>query len=181
MQISAPALKPVPLPDLSGVATPKFDWNNTVSPERTISVTYRDPATGERMTRTAGPRFGDFGDSCDVKGTFLEAVKAAQSFAAFGEDTGNNEKWLSSTSIFQAKEGVYTLVRNMFLEGMGDGMEPRISMPIDPVVDSEVGNSIPWTGKNAPTATVRINNPDILAVVGQNVWVQPRLTQPASK
>jgi hypothetical protein len=111
-----------------------------------------------------------------VSGSFDDAVRAARDFALAEGETENpaaGEFARSSVAVLDAGNGVWQLQRMMYLDGMGDGMDPIISMPIDAAVTKEGSSvSVPFGDDpafgftKADSVSVRFDDPRVKALVG---------------
>lgn len=173
-----PFLKPMPLPSLDG---PVPQMTVVASPEKgdkLVSVKYLNPegkCAHEPGSLTVTSRRANYigEDWRQMSGTLEDAVQAANHLAYFRDDDWfqKNEKGVASVAILDAGKGVYQLLRNRYTEGLGDGMDAIITMPIDRVSQKDADISYP-TGWTAPETRVRLNDPRVVAVVGTDVWVR---------
>jgi hypothetical protein len=119
-----------------------------------------------------------------VKGSFDDAVRAARAFAIEEgdvEDPAAVTFARSSVAILAHGVGRWDLQRMMFTDGMDDGMDPIISMPIeDRVRASKSQVSVPygdnggWGFDKPDTVTVRFNDPRVKALVGVDAIALPK-------
>lgn len=110
-----------------------------------------------------------------LTGSFDDAVNAARGLAVvegFEDNPAQGAYARTSVAILDAGNGVYQLLPMKYPDGMGDGMDPIISMPIDAVPASSSSVSVPYGryGKrvfDTPTRIeVRFDDPRVMALVG---------------
>jgi hypothetical protein len=119
-----------------------------------------------------------------VTGSFDDAVHAARGFAIEEgdvEDPAAVTFARSSVAVLDAGKGVWDLQRVMFTDGMGDGMDPIVSMPIEEVVrasKSQVsvpyGDNSGWGFDKPDLVKVRFNDPRVKALVGVDAIALPK-------
>ncbi len=182
MQISpASAFLPVTaLAPKSGDA-PKLemvDWRSEPTDTKgLVSVRYHGTdESGHRRQRTVtNAPFANGEPWYEVAGTLDDAVRAAREVAVsegYDDDPANGVYARSSAVVLAAREGAWHVQRLTFPEGMGDGMDALISMPIDVVDRRQSDVSVPYgawgaRGFDVPDRIgVRINDPRVAAVVG---------------
>jgi hypothetical protein len=122
--------------------------------------------------------YGDAGGEWWVQltGTLDDAVRAARDFAVvegFDDLPEQGEYGRTSVAVLDAGKGVWQLHRLMYRDGMGDGMDAQISMPIDTAVTKAgshvsvpFGNDPAFGFQQADRVEVRFDDPRVKAVVG---------------
>ncbi|MCW2922858.1 MAG: hypothetical protein JWM98_262 [Thermoleophilia bacterium] len=173
-----PFVVATPLPAATGSA-PKLvdiDWKHQPDADAgLVTVRYQgtDPAgrTSQFSVRNHPTSTGE--SWYGVKGTLRDAVRAARDLAVTDGNTeapGNFAR--TSVAVMSANDGSFLLERMMYPDGMGDGMDPIISMPIDHVPASQSDVSVPYgdLGKrpfDVPSkVSVRFDDPRVIALVG---------------
>ena len=112
----------------------------------------------------------------EVKGSFDDAVRAARTLAVvegFTDDGAKGVFGRSSVAVLEAKQGTWNLIPIKYTEGLGDGMDAVISIPIDPAVTasgSEVSVPFGAFGEDgfdkADKVQVRFDDARVAALVG---------------
>ena len=111
-----------------------------------------------------------------VTGSFDDAVAAARTLAVVEGFTDNGAAGVfgrTSVAVLEAEQGTWNLMPIKFTEGMGDGMDAVISIPIDPAVTatgSEVSVPFGAYGEDgfdkADKVQVRFDDARVAALVG---------------
>ena len=173
LSVTALAPKAGPAP-----ATTMVDWREEPSDTKgLVSVRYHGTDEfGHRRQRTVtNDPFSNGEPWYEVVGTLDDAVRAAREVAVadgYDEDPAAGVYARSSAVVLAAREGAWHVQRLTFPEGMGDGMDALISMPIDIVDRRKSDVSVPYgawgaRGFDVPDRIgVRINDPRVAAVVG---------------
>jgi hypothetical protein len=178
---SAKFVTPQPLPAVTG-PTPTITpvpWQETPADENgLVSVRYfGTTADGDRRQLTVRNQH-DFASEqwSSVSGSLTDAVRAARSLAVvegFSDDGAAGVFGRSSVAVLEAGKGVWSLIPIKYTEGLGDGMDAVISIPIDTAVTatgSEVSVPFGAHGEDgfdkADKVQVRFDDPRVAALVG---------------
>lgn len=144
-----------------------------------VSIRYRgtdhDGSVHQRTVRN-DPMFTGR-DWHRVTGSLDDAVRAARELAivdGFDDDPATGSFARTSVAVLDAGQGVYDLLPLAYPDGMGDGMDAIISMPIDAVVGESTSQvsvaygSMSGSGFDRPDkgVSVRFDDPRVAAVVG---------------
>ncbi len=174
-----------PDPTTPAPATRMLGWKEEpADTEGLVTVRYRGTADGAKSqfsvrndpTSTGEPWY-------EVTGAFDDALRAARDLAivdGYTEDPTNGHFARTSVAVLEAGEGVWHLSRMMYPDGMGDGMDPIISMPVDCIPASFSDVSVPFgdNGKRPfdtpDDVSVRFDDARVKALVGrENFAVAP--------
>lgn len=176
---SRPFVPVVALPAKEGPAPTLHDvhWRDQPGNDvGLVSVRYRGTVDGDptRFTVRNDPTFARR-EWHEVRGTLDDAIRAARELAVtegFEEVPAEGYFGRTSVAVLEAARGAWHLTRMQYTEGMGDGMDARISMPIDRVPASASQVSVPY-GKyghrtfDVPDAVqVRFDDDRVAALVG---------------
>jgi hypothetical protein len=187
---TAPFVVPSPLPAKTGEAPKLVDVPFGQEPKvdgSLVSVRYTGhDSHGDLHRLTASDTPGGAPGSywMQVSGSFDDAVRAARDFAieeGDTEDPANGSFARSSVALLDAGKGVWQLQRMMYTDGMDDGMDPIISMPIDTAVTKQgsqvsvpFGDSEAFGFTKADRIDVRFNDPRVKALVGVDSIALPK-------
>jgi hypothetical protein len=110
-----------------------------------------------------------------VSGSIDDAIAAARELAVvegFDDDPQAGTYARTSVAVLDAGAGTWHLARMQFSDGMGDGMDALISMPIDRVPAAVSQVSVPYGSHGAgrfdtpDKVMVRFDDPRVAALVG---------------
>lgn len=172
-----PAVGPVPDledagregPDATGLVTVRY--HGTVDGRATRFSVRNDPfASGERWSA--------------LNGSFDDAVRAARHLAmvdGYADLPQAGRYARTSVAVLDAGEGRWLLHRMSFPEGMRDGMDAIISMPVDRIPASRSDLGVPYGRWGArpfdvpDRITVRFDDDRVAALVGvDSIALAPR-------
>ena len=174
---TATFVKVQPLPTQSGTApTPQLvDWKDVPANDSgLVTVRYRgvDEHGGARVVTVRNTTDFTGAEWYSVQGSFDDAVSAARTLAVREGDVEQPGHYArTSVAVLEAADG-WRLLPVAYSEGMGDGMDAIISMPIDRVGASESDVSVPYDanhghGFDIPSQVqVRFDDPRVAALVG---------------
>ena len=168
--------KDTPAPEMTMV-----DWRNEPADTKgLVTVRYHGHETDRHGTDAT--RFSVRNDPFssgepwyEVRGPIEDAVRAARDLAVaegYEEDPAAGTFARSSVAVLGVGDGVWHLSALRYPEGMGDGMDALISMPIDLVPASQSDVSVPYgqygkRGFDTPDKVmVRFDDPRVAALVG---------------
>ncbi|MCB0877734.1 MAG: hypothetical protein KDC46_01970 [Thermoleophilia bacterium] len=177
---TAPFVKAQPLPAATGPApdAPMLDWKDEpADTDGLVTVRYHGHEVDKHGSFAT--RFSVRNDTREpwyrVTGSLDDAVQAARKLAVSEGDTEDPAAGRfarTSVAVLGAGQGVWHLSQLHYYEGMGDGMDAIISMPIDRVPESGSQVSVPYgaygaRGFDTPDKVmVRFDDPRVAAVVG---------------
>jgi hypothetical protein len=192
MNLSRPAMSApfVPVAPLAPAAGPaptaeQLGWKDEPA-DTTGLVTVRYHGTETDRHGSFATRFSVRNDPTGtgepwyrVNGSLDDAIRAARDLAVLDgweEQPAQGHFARTSVAVLAAGQGVWNLSRMAFPEGLGDGMDAIISMPIDKVVAASTSDvSVPYGPRSgrrdfdAPDEVmVRFDDPRVAALVGRD-------------
>lgn len=142
-----------------------------------VSVRYRGVdvhgARAQQTVRNDPTSTGEYWQQ--LSGSLEDAISAARELAVidgFTDEPAEGIYGRTSVAVLDAGKGVFQLLRMQFPDGMGDGMDPIISMPIDLVPASGSEVSVPYGAAEhhdfdrPDRVEVRFDDPRVKALVG---------------
>jgi hypothetical protein len=190
---SLPFIAVTSLPKATGAA-PKLetvDWQQRPDNEKgLVSIRYKGTDNtkyhdAHQLTVRNNPQFtGE--DWYQVTGSFDDAVRAARDLAkidGYEDNPATGHFARTSVAIIDAGKDAWQMLRLQFPDGMGDGMDAIISMPIDAAVGESTSDvSIPYGYMNRADferpdkgVSVRFDDPRVKAVVGvDSIAIAPK-------
>lgn len=184
---TATFVKVQPLPTRSGTApTPQLvDWKDVPADDSgLVTVRYRgvDDHGGARQVTVRNTTDFTGAEWFSVQGSFDDAVSAARTLAVREGHVEEPFRFArTSVAVLEAADG-WRLLPVAYSEGMGDGMDAIISMPIDRVGASVSDVSVPYDynhghGFDIPSRVqIRFDDPRVVALVGvDSIAIAPKV------